>query len=128
MFVVARRRTTLDGAPLGQNDIEFAYAITDLETDRTTPAALAAGIRGHWGIENRAHWVRDVTFDEDRSRVRSGSGPQVMATLRNLAISLLRLAGATNIASALRNCCQDARRAFALLCGRPKRPAPSASS
>lgn len=59
-------------------------------------------MRAHWTIENRLHWVRDVTFDEDRSQVRRGAGPQVMATLRNLAISLLRLAGAPFIAPALR--------------------------
>lgn len=60
--------------------------------------------RGHWSIENRLHWVRDVTFDEDRSQVRKFAGPQVMASIRNLAISLLRMAGAKNIAQALRYC------------------------
>lgn len=64
---------------------------------------LASWVQDHWGIENRAHWVRDVTFDEDRSRVRTGNGPQVMATLRNTAISMLRLAGAANIAAAQRH-------------------------
>ena len=48
------------------------------------------------------HWVRDVAFDEDRSQVRTGSAPQIMATLRNLTISMIRLAGETNIAAALR--------------------------
>ena len=57
---------------------------------------------GHWGIENRVHWVRDVTMDEDRSQVRTGAAPQVMAALRNMTISLLRLAGEPNIAAALR--------------------------
>jgi hypothetical protein len=60
--------------------------------------------RGHWAIENRLHWVRDVTFDEDRCRIRKGAGAQVMASLRNLAISLLRMAGASYIAPALRAC------------------------
>ena len=59
--------------------------------------------RGHWGIENRVHWVRDVTLVEDRSAVRSGSAPQVMAALRNLVLGLLRLAGQRNIAAALRH-------------------------
>lgn len=66
---------------------------------------LAAGpaefVRGHWGIENRLHWVRDVTFDEDHSQVRTGNSPQIMASLRNAAITLLRLAGYSNIAAAL---------------------------
>jgi hypothetical protein len=67
------------------------------------PARLLALTRAHWTIEHRLHWVRDVTFDEDRSRIRRGAGPQVMATVRNLAISLLRLAGAPLIAPALRH-------------------------
>ena len=53
--------------------------------------------RGHWGIEIRVHWVRDVTFDEDRSQVRTGSAPQVMAARRNLTVSLFRLAGEPRI-------------------------------
>ena len=55
-------------------------------------------MQGHWGIENRLHWVRDVTLDEDRSQVRTGQAPRVMATLRNTAISLLRIwpAGTTS--------------------------------
>jgi hypothetical protein len=58
--------------------------------------------RGHWSIENRSHYVRDVTFGEDASRIRKGSGPQIMASLRNAAIGLLRTAGVTNIAEGLR--------------------------
>ena len=58
--------------------------------------------RGHWGIENRVHWVGDVTFDEDRSQVRTGAAPQVMAALRNLVIGLVRRTRATNVAAALR--------------------------
>lgn len=61
-------------------------------------------MRGHWTIENGLHYVRDVTFDEDRSQVRKGKGPRVMATLRNLAISVLNLAGASSIAKATRWC------------------------
>jgi hypothetical protein len=60
--------------------------------------------RAHWTIENRLPWVRDVTFDEDRCRIRKGTGAPVMASLRNLAISLLRMAGARYIAPALRAC------------------------
>ena len=80
-----------------------------------TDAQLAAFIRGHWCVENRLHWVRDVTFDEDRSQVRTGNGPRVMASLRNLAISLLRLAGASNIAQALRHHSWDPLRPVELL-------------
>src|SRR5204863_3607773 len=58
-------------------------------------------------FENRLHYVRDVTFDEDRSRVRRGAGAQVMASIRNLALSILRLAGARYIPSALRCCARQ---------------------
>ena len=81
---------------------ETVYGVTSLSPAQASPARLLALVRAHWTIENRLHWVRDVTFDEDRSQVRQGAGPQVMATLRNLAISLLRLAGAPLIAPALR--------------------------
>lgn len=118
MLLITRSRFALDGTSLGKSDAEVVYAITNVPTKKMTAKELAEAIRGHWGIENRAHWVRDVTFDEDRSRIRTGSGPQVMATLRNLAISLHRLAGASNIAAALRSCCQRPRRALQLLCGR----------
>jgi hypothetical protein len=66
-------------------------------------------------VENRLHWVRDVTFAEDASRVRTSSAPQAMAGLRNLAISVLRLAGDTNIAAALRRCARYPHRPLALL-------------
>jgi len=81
---------------------EIAYGISSLTTTQANPADIAALVRGQWGIENRSHYVRDVTFAEDKSQVRTGSSPQVMATLRNTAISLLRLAGHTNIAKATR--------------------------
>jgi Transposase DDE domain len=71
---------------------ETCYAITSLTT-QASPAELATIIRGHWLIEDPLHWVRDLDFDEDRSQVRTASGPRVMATLRNLAITILRLAG-----------------------------------
>ena len=81
---------------------ELAYAVTSLPPAEANPQRLLALWRGHWGIENRVHWVRDVTFDEDRCQVRTGSAPQVMAALRNVTISVIRLAGETNIAAALR--------------------------
>jgi predicted transposase YbfD/YdcC len=94
---------------------ETVYAITDLGAHQARPDELAAWIRGHWQIENGLHWVRDVTFAEDLSQVRTGAGPQVMASLRNLVISLHRLAGATNIAKALRHQGRDTRRPLHLL-------------
>lgn len=57
---------------------------------------------GHWGSENRLHWVRDVTFGEDRCQVRTGSGPAALAAVRNTVIGVVRRAGHTNVAAALR--------------------------
>lgn len=67
------------------------------------PETLLTVARGHWGIENRLHYVRDVTFGEDASRVRTGAAPQVLAALRNAVLALLRATGAPNIAAALRD-------------------------
>jgi len=72
-------------------------------------------MRGHWSIENKLHWVRDVTFDEDRCQIRTGAAPQVMAALRNTVIGLLRLRGLRNIAAALRSHAWHPQRAIALV-------------
>jgi predicted transposase YbfD/YdcC len=81
---------------------EVVYGVTSLRPKRGTPERLLALVRGHWQIENQLHWVRDVTVDEDRSQVRCGHIPQVMAALRNTTIGLLRWAGYSNIAAACR--------------------------
>ncbi|HYM53550.1 MAG TPA: ISAs1 family transposase [Candidatus Dormibacteraeota bacterium] len=106
------RRTTTRA---GKKSVEVVYVITSADHHTAPPVVLASWIQGHWGIENRAHWVRDVTFDEDRSQVRTGAGPHVMAALRNTAISLLRLHGATNIAASLRHHAAAADRPINLL-------------
>jgi len=80
---------------------ETSYYVTSLTPGEAGAARLAQLIRCHWEIENRLHWVRDVTDDEDRSQVRTASAPRALASLRNLAIGALRHAGATNIATAL---------------------------
>ena len=99
----------------GKRHTEVVYAITSMSVTDAAPARIAAWLRGHWAIENRLHWVRDVTFAEDHSQNRTGSGPHVMATLRNTVIGLLRLAGHTNIAAALRYHARDHHRAIKLL-------------
>jgi predicted transposase YbfD/YdcC len=91
------------------------YAITSLTFAQASPTRLADLIRGHWTIENGLHWVRDVTFAEDASQLRTGAGPQVMACLRNLAIGLLSRAGPVNLAAALRHHARDPRRPLATL-------------
>lgn len=103
----------------GETRSETAYAVTSLPPGEAAPARLLALWRGHWGIENRVHWVRDVTMDEDRSQVRTGAAPQVMAALRNLTISLLRMEGKPNIAAALRRHAAHPKEAMALLGAHP---------
>ena len=82
--------------------VEVVYGVTSLNSERGTPERLLDLVRSHWQIENKLHWVRDVTFDEDRSQVRCGNIPHVMAALRNTTIGLLRWAGYSNIAAACR--------------------------
>ena len=126
MLLLARTRCTLDGGSLSET--EFTFAITSVPFGDMGAKQLADAIRGHWCIENRAHWVRDVTFDEDRSRVRTGSGPRVMAAMRNLAISVHRLHGASNIAAAVRSCSLRLTRAFELICGRRRTALPATAA
>jgi len=87
----------------GKTTTEIAYAITSVPRDQADAEKLLTWWRGHWGIENRLHWVRDETFGEDRCRIRTGSGPQVLAALRNGAISLMRHLGWNNLAAGLRH-------------------------
>jgi hypothetical protein len=112
VFCIERTVTTLQGQPKHH---EIVYGITSLSPARADAARLLTLNRSHWGIENRLHWVRDVTFDEDRSQVRTGAGPQVMASLRNVAITLLRLAGCTNVAEGLRRCARQVARPLRLI-------------
>ena len=99
---------------------ETVYGITSRAVTNDHEARqLLDLVRGHWRIENSLHWVRDVTFDEDRSQVRTGSGPRVLATLRNLAISVLRLAHTTSIAKALRWCARNVEACCRLIGLRP---------
>lgn len=86
----------------GEETYEVSYAITSAPRRHAGAATLLGWHRGHWGIENRAHFVRDVTMGEDANRTRTGSGPQVLAALRNAAISHLRMTGSSNIAASLR--------------------------
>nr|WP_306239619.1 ISAs1 family transposase [Ornithinimicrobium cryptoxanthini] len=99
----------------GRKTVEVVYLITSAEATDAPPATLAAWVQGHWGIENRLHWVRDVTLGEDASQVRTGQAPRIMATLRSTVISMLRLAGWDNIAQALRHHARHPERALTCL-------------
>jgi hypothetical protein len=93
---------------------EIVYGITSLPPGLADPAQLNHYERRHWVVEDRLHWVRDVTFHEDASQMRTGTAPRALAALRNLAISVIRLAGRANIAHARRDLL-DHNDAFAAL-------------
>jgi predicted transposase YbfD/YdcC len=82
---------------------EIVHGITSLPAELAGPAHLNHYERGHWTVENKIHWVRDVTFNEDNSQLRTGTAPRALATFRNLAISTIRLAERANIAHARRD-------------------------
>jgi predicted transposase YbfD/YdcC len=103
----------------GTRHHELAFGVTSLTKKEASPERLLSLNRGHWVIENRIHYVRDVTFDEDRSRVRKENGPRTMATLRNLVISIFRLLGFEYIPQGIRRfshwrCAEDTLRLLGL--------------
>ncbi|MGP4104607.1 ISAs1 family transposase [Nonomuraea sp. KM90] len=112
--LIERYVTTRDGTPISTI---AQLGVTSAGPDLVTPADLARVarlVRVRWGIEV-VHWIRDTLFSEDDSRVRIRSGPCVLASLRNLAISALRLAGRTDIAEATRWACRYMTRPFTIL-------------
>jgi predicted transposase YbfD/YdcC len=94
---------------------EIEYAITSVPRRQAGAKELLAWWRGHWGLENRSHYVRDVTLQEDACRIRSGNAPENFAALRNAAVSFLRLHGYTNLAAAFRTCAWQTQRLLAML-------------
>ena len=111
--VLRIRRDTyrLDGTALAK---EIVHGITSLDPGRGTPATLAGLTRGQWGIES-VHWLRDTAYAEDANTGYAGNGPQVMATLRNIGISLLHLAGITEINRTLQAISRDRNRVLSVL-------------
>jgi predicted transposase YbfD/YdcC len=94
---------------------ETVFGITSLSPEKANLCKLAQYVRGHWSIENSLHYVRGFTFDEDRSQVRTNAGPRVMASLRNLAISLIRLKESNNIFKTIRSVGRNPERALSLI-------------
>jgi predicted transposase YbfD/YdcC len=118
--LVFRLQRTVLHRKTGEIQAETVYGVSSLAPRHPIPdehdAQRLLGLnRNHWCIENRSHWVRDVTFDEDRSQVRQGSTPEIMAAFRNLAIGLLRVHGETNIAAACRRFAAQPCAALALI-------------
>ncbi|MGX1471636.1 UNVERIFIED_CONTAM: hypothetical protein RKD50_000444 [Streptomyces canus] len=87
--IVRRRRTVTTG----KVTLERVYGVTDLTAEQADATEITRRVRDHWGIENKIHHVRDTTYAEDASRVRTGTAPRAMASLRNLAIGAFRLSG-----------------------------------
>ena len=110
-----RRSPWRRGQAVGEAQVEVSYYITSAPPERAGAEELLRTARGHWGIENRVHWVRDMDWDEDRSQVRQGAAPQVLAACRNIAQFLLRQKGCANIAEALRTNAGRPRAAVQLL-------------
>jgi hypothetical protein len=94
---------------------ERVAIITSLDPQQASPAQLLALVRGHWTIENASHWVRDVSYDEDRSQIRTGTAPRMMAILRNLAIAMVRFLGFHSVPEAHRHFARRSRLALAVL-------------
>lgn len=81
----------------GKKTEETVYGGHLQSEDEKLPQQILLESRSHWAIENREHYVRDVTFDEDKSKIRTGNGPHMMAILRNLALNIMRSRGIKNV-------------------------------
>ena len=99
----------------GKHSVEVSYGLTNLGYDEAQAEHLEAFWRGHWTIENRKHYVRDVTLGEDQGQAYCGSTPQALASLRNALIDLMRQHGWTNLADALRHYGASVPRVLALI-------------
>jgi predicted transposase YbfD/YdcC len=110
-YLIERHITALNGQPL--SDIA-ALGVTSLDTTRASPQAIADLVRGQWAIES-LHWLRDTLYREDNSTVRTRSGPRAMATLRNLAVGALHLAGRHDTTEATRWASRNMDRPFNIL-------------
>jgi hypothetical protein len=97
VFLIERHVCDLDG---NNTSSVAVLGVTDLTAGQAGPRRILEFNRGQWSIENRDHYIRDVTLGEDRCRIRTGSTPSILATMRSYAIGALRLLGFTNIAEA----------------------------
>jgi len=111
VYLVERYVTDAAGAPMGA---VAQLGVASHTTTQATPADLARYVQGQWAIES-LHWIRDTCYREDQSTVRTRSGPRVLASLRNLAIGALRLAGRADITEATRWACRNTTRPFTIL-------------
>ncbi len=99
----------------GKVSREVTYGVTSLAPEEASAEEMEGLWRGHWGIENKVHYVRDETMGEDRGQMRRGQAAQALAALRNGLLSLLRSQGVTRIADALRHHGSSVEEALALI-------------
>jgi predicted transposase YbfD/YdcC len=118
---IIRRTTERTVVKTGKRSVEVTYGITSLPANEVSAADLETLWRGHWTIENRKHYVRDVTLGEDAGQMYRGNAPQVLAALRNTIIDLFRWQGWTNMADALRHYGAAVERALTLIGFTPAR-------
>jgi hypothetical protein len=111
VWLIERYVTDLAGTP---TSAVAALGVTNLDPGQAAPADIARLVREHWGVES-LHWLRDTVYREDHSHTRTGSGPRVMAGLRNLGIGALHLAGRRDISEATRWAGRQMHRPFQLL-------------
>jgi predicted transposase YbfD/YdcC len=114
-FVAQVAQLTRTVTRAGKTTTEVVYLITTLSSSQASPERLLDLSRGHWSIENRSHYVRDVSFKEDRSRLRTGNAPQIMAAFRNLVITLIHRFGSSQITATRRHFASCPQEALALL-------------
>ena len=112
-FKLTRRRVIV---PTGESSTQTIYGITSLSPEQASPRDLLTFIQQHWTVENKLHWVKDVTLDEDRCQLRTGYTHHLMALFRNLTLSLLRLHPRQAIASSLRSMAAQPDLAIDLVC------------
>jgi len=120
-FKLTRTRQRRDRAT-GQtkSETETVHGVTSLPRERADATRLLALVRSHWGIENKVHYVRDVTMGEDACRVRKRSAPIVLATIRNALLGVTRALGVANRAAQSRSFCADPVKALEALQSRIK--------
>ena len=114
-FVAQVAQLTRTVTKAGKTTAEVVYLITTLPPAKAAPGRLLELVRGHWSIENRLHYVRDVSFREDRSRLRTGNAPQILAALRNLSIALIHRSGSSHITATRQHFASCPHQALALL-------------
>jgi predicted transposase YbfD/YdcC len=112
-FVIQREFTD---KKTGENSCEIAYGITSRPPEQADPQRVLATNRGHWSIENCCHYIIDWNYHEDRSRIRTGHGPENITRLRRFAISIIKAKGVRSVAQKMRQLMLNVRLVFDYLC------------